>query len=242
MTPVRPAASPRAVLFDAGNTLLRMDYGAIAAALADHGVRAEEAAVEDAELRARVRIDPHLAPGASTESVATHDLYVAYLLEGLGVTDAAVVGAMSRWRWTYNAPLGLWTRPDAAASAALARARSAGLVVGAISNSNGTVSRLLDEAGLGSGLDFVLDSSVVGVEKPDPRIFRLGLERAGVPAGAAAYVGDLYSVDVLGARGAGLTGILIDPRGYWGARDCPLARDADHAVRWLLDGPRAATA
>jgi putative hydrolase of the HAD superfamily len=233
MTPVRPAVI-RAVLFDAGNTLLRMDYGAIVAALAAEGVATDEAAVEDAELRARVRIDPHLAPGASTESVATHDRYVAYLLEGLGVTDPVVTVAMSRWRWSFNVPSGLWTRPDPAASAALARARAAGLVVGAISNSNGHVARLLDEAGLG-GLDFVLDSSVVGVEKPDPRIFRLGLERAGVPASAAAYVGDLYSVDVLGARRAGLTGILIDPRGYWGPRDCPLVRDADDAVRWLLE-------
>lgn len=233
---MRPPGSPRAVLFDAGNTLLRMNYGAIAEALAAEGIAADEAAVEDAELRARVRIDLHLAPGASTESVATHDHYVAYLLEGLGVTDPAVVAAITRWRWAYNVPFGLWTRPDPAAPAALARAKAAGLAVGAISNSNGTVARLLDEAGLGGGLDFVLDSSVVGVQKPDPRIFRLGLERAGVPATAAAYVGDLYSVDVLGARAAGLTGILIDPRGYWGPRDCPLARDADHAVRWLLDG------
>ena len=235
MTPVRPAAVPRAVLFDAGNTLLRMNYGAIVAALAAEGIAADEAAVEDAEIRARVRIDQHLAPGASTESVATHDRYVAYLLEGIGVTDPDAVAAMSRWRWSFNAPFGLWTRPDPAAPAALARARAAGLVVGVISNSNGMVARILDEAGLGGGLDFVLDSSVVGVEKPDPRIFRLGLERAGVPASAAAYVGDLYSVDVLGARGAGLTGILIDPRGYWGPRDCPLARDADDAVRWLLE-------
>lgn len=236
MTPVRPPGSPRAVLFDAGNTLLRMNYGAIAEALAAEGIATDEAAVEDAELRARVRIDLDLAPGASTESVATHDHYVAYLLEGLGVTDPAVAAAITRWRWAYNVPFGLWTRPDPAAPAALARAKAAGLAVGAISNSNGTVARLLDEAGLGGGLDFVLDSSVVGVQKPDPRIFRLGLERAGVPAAAAAYVGDLYSVDVLGARAAGLTGILIDPRGYWGPRDCPLVRDADHAVRWLLDG------
>jgi putative hydrolase of the HAD superfamily len=235
MTLVRPALPPRAVFFDAGNTLLRMNYGAIVAALAAEGVTTDEAAVEDAELRARVRIDPHLAPGASTESVATHDRYIAYVLEGLGLIDTVLVAAISRWRWAYNAPFGLWTRPDAAAAAALARARAAGLVVGAISNSNGTVSRLLDEAGLGGGLDFVLDSSVVGVEKPNPRIFRLGLERAGVTAAAAAYVGDLYSVDVLGARAAGLTGILIDPRGYWGVRDCALARDADHAVRWLLE-------
>jgi HAD superfamily hydrolase (TIGR01509 family) len=235
MTPVRPAAVPRAVLFDAGNTLLRMDYGAIVAALAAAGIASDEAAVEDAELRARVRIDQHLAPGASTESVATHDRYVAYLLEGLGVTDPDAVAAMSRWRWSFNAPFGLWTRPDPAAPAALARARAAGLVVGAISNSNGTVARILDEAGLGGGLDFVLDSSVVGVEKPDPRIFQIALGRAGLRPEEAAYVGDLYSVDVLGARAAGLRAVLMDPGGCWPPRDCPTARTAREAVRLLLE-------
>jgi FMN phosphatase YigB (HAD superfamily) len=50
-------------------------------------------------------------------------------------------------------------------------------------------------------------------------------------------VGDLYSVDVLGARAAGLAAVLIDPRGYWGPRDCLLARDADHAVAILLGEP-----
>jgi putative hydrolase of the HAD superfamily len=236
MTPSRPHPAPRAVLFDAGNTLIRMDYAAIAAALRGRGLSVDEAAIERAELRARVRLDPHLAPGASTESVATHDRYLRYLLEPLGVTAPVEIEAVERWRRNYNAPVGLWTRVDAAASAALARAKAAGLVVGVISNSNGSVEGTLEATGLAARIDFVLDSSRVGVEKPDPRIFRLGVERAGVTPGEAVYVGDLYSVDVLGARAAGLAGILIDPRGYWGPRDCPLARDADHAVRLLLGG------
>ena len=234
--PHRASPRPRAVLFDAGNTLIRMDYAAIAEALRRLGVTVDEAAIEDAELRARVRLDPHLAPGASTEAVATHDRYLRYLLEPLGVTEPAQVAAVERWRRAYNAPVGLWTRADAAAASALARAKAAGLVIGVISNSNGTVGGILDATGLAARIDFVLDSSLVGVEKPDPRIFRLGVERAGVAAAEAVYVGDLYTVDVLGARAAGLGGILIDPRGYWGRRDCPLARDADHAVRLLLDG------
>ncbi len=234
--PHRAPPRPRAVLFDAGNTLIRMDYAAIAEALRRLGVTVDEAAIEDAELRARVRLDPHLAPGASTEAVATHDRYLRYLLEPLGVTAPTQVAAVERWRRAYNAPVGLWTRADAAASSALARAKAAGLVVGVISNSNGTVGGTLEATGLAARIDFVLDSSVVGVEKPDPRIFRLGVERAGVAAAEAVYVGDLYAVDVLGARAAGLGGILIDPRGYWGPRDCPLARDADHAVRLLLGG------
>jgi putative hydrolase of the HAD superfamily len=75
----------------------------------------------------------------------------------------------------------------------------------------------------------------VGVEKPDARIFQLALQQAGLGAGEAVYVGDLYSIDVLGARGAGLTAVLLDPGAGWGARDCPTAPDVLAAVRLILD-------
>src|SRR4030095_6022858 len=123
-----------------------------------------------------------------TESVGTHDRYLRYVLEHLGVTAAATVAAMERWRRGYNAPTGLRIL---AAAPARAHAKAAGLIVGVISNSNGTVSRTLECAGLGVWIDFVVDSSVVGVEKPDPRIFSMAVERAGVSPGEAAYVGDL---------------------------------------------------
>jgi putative hydrolase of the HAD superfamily len=84
-------------------------------------------------------------------------------------------------------------------------------------------------------LEFVLDSSEVGVEKPDPRIFRLALERAGLAPDEAVYVGDIYSIDVLGARAAGMGAVLLDPGQCWGARDCLLAPDVLGAVRLILD-------
>jgi putative hydrolase of the HAD superfamily len=225
----------RAVIFDAGNTLLRMNYAIIAAELRARGRAVTPDQVEEAELRARVRLDPHLAPGASTESTTIHGRYLRYLLEHLAVTDEAEIEAIARWRRGYNAPVGLWNRADPEALSALRAVRAAGLVAGVISNSNGSVRSILEETGLVAHLHFVIDSSVVGVEKPDPRIFHLGLREAGVAAGDAVYVGDLYSVDVLGARAAGLAGILLDPGGFWGPRDCHLARGLDEAVRWALD-------
>jgi putative hydrolase of the HAD superfamily len=223
----RSGSSLRAVIFDAGNTLLRMDYGVIAEHLRGRGRAASPAQVEDAELRARVRLDPHLAPGAgSTESSITHGRYLRYLLEHLAVTDDAEIEAIARWRRGYNPPVGLWNRADPDALAALRRV---------ISNSNGSVRSILEETGLAAHLDFIIDSSVVGVEKPDPRIFHLGLREAGVAPVEAVYVGDLYSVDVLGARAAGLDGILLDPRGFWGPRDCRLARGLAEAVRLALE-------
>jgi len=227
----------RAVIFDAGNTLLRMNYAIIAEHLQARGRAVTLDQVEEAELRARVRLDPHLAPGASTESANTHGRYLRYLLEHLAITDEAEIEAIARWRRGYNLPVGLWNRADPEALSAVRRVREAGLVAGVISNSNGSVRSILEETGLAAHLHFIIDSSVVGVEKPDPRIFHLGLREAGVAPEEAVYVGDLYSVDVLGARAAGLEGILLDPRGFWGPRDCHLAHGLDEAVRLALASP-----
>ncbi len=238
----RPRRTVRAIFFDAGNTLLRMDYAAIVEALAARGVRTTAEAVQRAEWRARVRLDTELftpAARTSTESAASAGRYVALMLAELGVGDGAVARAMAEWRRTYNPPVGVWGRADPDAEAALALARAAGLTAGVISNSNGAIRSILEGLGLARHLAFVLDSSEVGVEKPDPRIFRLALERAGLGPGEAVYVGDLYSVDVLGARAAGLSAVLLDPGACWGERDCPVARTVLEAVRLVLTPPAA---
>src|SRR5437899_858648 len=99
----------RAIFFDAGNTLLRMNYGAIAEALARHGVSVTEAALARADWTARVRLDTDLAAQrTSTETVGTADRYLRYLLEGAGVGDERVVSAMAEWRRGYNLPFGVW--------------------------------------------------------------------------------------------------------------------------------------
>jgi putative hydrolase of the HAD superfamily len=226
----------RAIFFDAGNTLIHMDYVAIAGALTGHGVRTTAADVQRAEWRARVRLDASFTAGTSTESPDSGERYLRYLLDEVGVRDAATVAALSAWRRGYNAPIGLWTEGEPDAEAALTLARARGLRTACISNSNGTVAGILEGLGLGRHLDFVIDSSVVGVEKPDPRIFRIALERAGVAATDAVYAGDLYSVDVLGARAAGLNAILMDPGACWGSRDCLTAPTALAAVQRVLDG------
>jgi putative hydrolase of the HAD superfamily len=224
----------RALLFDAGNTLLQMNYAAIAGHLASRGRVVAAHEVADAEQRARVRLDDDLATGSSTESTDTHGRYLRYVLLQLGITAEEEVQDVARWRRGYNVPIGLWNEADPEASVALARAKAAGLIVGVISNSNGMARSILEKTGLAGHLDFVIDSGIVGVEKPDPRIFHLALEHARVPAAAACYVGDLYSVDVVGARRAGLDAVLLDPHGYWGPRDCALARGVDDAVRLCL--------
>ena len=230
--------SVRAVLFDAGNTLLRMNYAAIAEHLATRGVTATAEQIQHAEWRARVRLDADLfarpAPGSSTESGSTSERYVRYILAELGVTDEATVAGVIAWRRDYNAPGGIFNTAEPQAGEALALVHAAGLAAAVISNSNGSVRSILESVGLAGQLDYVIDSGELGFEKPDPRIFRLALERSGVDAASAVYIGDLYSVDILGARAAGIRAILLDPGHHWGKRDCDTAPDILTAVRSIV--------
>jgi len=214
-----------------------MDYAVIAAELVRHGVRVAPDAVQRAEWQARVHLDDQVfarTAGASTETQASANRYLSFVLEGLGVADAKTVEQVAEWRRTYNPPVGLWTTCDPQALDALALVRRSGARAAAISNSNGTVQSVLAAVGLGPHLDFVVDSGAVGVEKPDPRIFELALARAGVAASEAAYIGDFYSIDVRGATAVGLRAVLLDPGGFWGARDCAMAPDLLSAVRQLV--------
>lgn len=236
----------KTIFFDAGNTLIRMNYPVIAEALARHGVRVTPEDIERAEWQARVRLDTEVlsrfVPGSDTASTEDHSVagrYLRYLAEGLGITDEATIRALAEWRRSYNLPIGLWNAAEPAAAEALATAREAGVGAAVISNSNGSVRSILESLGLTRWLDYVIDSEEVGVEKPDPRIFRLALERSRVSPDEAVYIGDLYSVDVLGARAAGIQAVLLDPGRCWGERDCLSAPDVLAAVRLALNGASA---
>jgi putative hydrolase of the HAD superfamily len=232
--------SLRAIFFDAGNTLLRMNYADITAALEERAVATTIEAVQRAEWQARVRLDAEvLVHAGSTESRSTHHRYLRYLLEGVGVTDEPTIEAMDAWRRAYEGPGGLWNTADPDAVAALDAVHAAGLRSAVISNSNGTIRSLVTRLGLVDRLDFVIDSAEEGVEKPDPRIFEIALARARVKPEEAAYIGDLYSIDVRGARRVGLRPVLLDPGRYWGDRDCDTALTVLDAVRVLVGGASA---
>jgi len=96
--------------------------------------------------------------------------------------------------------------------------------MGVVSNADGRVRALLERAGLAPFLEVVIDSSEVGVEKPDHRIFLAATERFGTAPSACAYVGDIYEIDVLGARAAGLHPVLI------GSGDVPESDPVDRAA------------
>ena len=66
----------------------------------------------------------------------------------------------------------------------------------------------------------ILDSALIGVEKPDPAIFRAALTALGVAQDEALFVGDLYDVDVVGARAAGIEAVLLVPQAAASGPEC----------------------
>ncbi len=230
--PARPAL--RAVFLDAGNTLIGLDYEVIAAGVREGGHRHVTAeAVRLAEQRARPRLDAHLGT-RSTEARDTFRLYVRFWLEGLGIPWDPAAERLADALRAAKPPFGLFSVGVPEAPGVLARLRGRGLRLAVVSNSNGTVAALLDAVGLGGHVDAVLDSGVVGVEKPHPKIFAAAAAAVGVRTEEAVHVGDLYSVDVAGARAAGCRAILLDPAGAWGLVDCPTAPDLPAAAA-LID-------
>jgi FMN phosphatase YigB (HAD superfamily) len=79
----------------------------------------------------------------------------------------------------------------------------------------------MERLGLTARVDVILDSEDEGVEKPDPRFFEIALARSGACKETTIHVGDLYYVDVIGARSAGLRGVLLDEADLRPDADCP---------------------
>jgi putative hydrolase of the HAD superfamily len=109
----------------------------------------------------------------------------------------------------------LWEHVPADVVPALEALRARGLTLAVASNANGVLQRMFDRVGLTPYFHAVCDSCIEGVEKPDPRFFRIVLQRCGGQPDTAVHIGDLYHVDVEGARAAGVRPLLLDPHGLY---------------------------
>jgi len=233
----------RGVFFDAGNTVVFPDYSIyrdIAVAL---GAEADIDGVVLAEARARTAFERAVAASATGGVMRYWPVYYTPFYEELGVPAGAIPEAIERTRAANDAGLGIWKVPVEGLEDTLGALRRRGLAVGIVSNSDGRLEQRLGEIGIADRFDFVIDSAVVGVSKPDPRIFRLALDRAGLAGSDAVYVGDYYEVDVVGSRAAGMAPVLFDPVGAYDAVDCPVVTrfgDVVGVVDDLMSGRRRA--
>jgi putative hydrolase of the HAD superfamily len=234
-----------AVFLDAGNTLITLDHALVCEVLAAEGLHVQPAVLARAEAAARPAVSRMLGGGASSEQLDTFTFYVWRILERLGrpAHDGAtgdlaarVVRALRHGVATQR----LWSQVLPDVPEALQMLRDAGFCLVVVSNSDGTVEDGLSGVGLRAFLHGVVDSAVVGAEKPDPAIFRHALDLAGTEPDRTLHVGDLFSVDVLGARAAGVHAVLLDPYGDWDDVDCARAPDLRSLAHALVNGGKRA--
>ena len=123
--------------------------------------------------------------------------------------------------------------PDA--EPCLRKLRDEGFRVGLISNASPPMQGVVERLGLNRYAEVVVISELVGMAKPDPAIFHHTMRLSNVDPADSVYVGDFYKIDVVGARGAGMEGVLIDREGrYDGGVDCPTIASLD-GLREHLD-------
>jgi putative hydrolase of the HAD superfamily len=219
----------RAVLFDAGNTLVFLDYARLAQEVGSTlGLPLTGEGLSQHVLAASRAMEA--ATGSDQQRAAAY-LEALFLLGGVPPERLGEVreclGRMHRERH-------LWSSVAERSADALQKLRNAGLRLGVVSNSDGRVEQALQAAGLRNYFDVVIDSALVGVEKPDPRIFYAALDALGVAPNEALYVGDLYEIDVVGARAAGMEAVLLGVPEAGSARACRSAPSIDHLVKDLL--------
>lgn len=225
---------PEAILFDAGNTLVFVDAERMRGIVAAHGGEASPDRFVEVEREARLRLAGRLGEGATGHEDEVWRDYFLHLLGGLGVPSGARAAAGAAVKAEHRARH-LWSHVHAGTPGALRGLREQGYRLGVISNADGRVPGLLAEVGLAEHFEFVIDSEVVGVSKPDPRIFHMATDRMRLPPERCLYVGDLYAVDVVGARGAGLSALLLDPFDHFDV-DVPSLPSVAHLPEAL--GPR----
>lgn len=209
-----------AILFDVGGVLMLPDPTVLGPLVAYYG---GDSSIET-HIRAHYRAMAVKSMAGDGETVWA-EYHVAYVRGvGVGADDAdAAVRALTA---TFNSYL--WRWPIADNVAALSRLHEAGMPIGIVSNAHGQVEEALWRSGVcqvGPGphtpVRCVIDSHVVGVAKPDPRIFEHALAHFdGIRRDRIGYVGDTLTMDVAGARAAGLRAILIDPFGDHPTADC----------------------
>jgi HAD superfamily hydrolase (TIGR01509 family) len=205
-----------AVFFDAGNTLLFASLDRTLVPLTERGLDVSREQLYAAERAAKRQLDRDQA-GAGSVDHSYWSIYYDHVLRGLGCDDAelhrALVTAIRR--------AGNWRHVPAGTRDTLLRLRKR-FRLGVISNSDGTVRQVFEELGLSDCFDSFIDSGLVGYEKPDRRIFLAALESLGCSPEEALYVGDVYSIDYVGATRVGMNAVLMDVAGTY--RDCDLTR------------------
>lgn len=109
-----------------------------------------------------------------------------------------------------------------------------GLTTGLISNVVQDMDATYEELGLQPYLSFKVTSAEARCDKPQPEIFLAALSKARVKAEEAIHVGDQYELDIVGAQGVGMTGVLLDRNNHFPEiTNCPRIRSLTEILEYI---------
>jgi HAD superfamily hydrolase (TIGR01549 family) len=213
---------------DAGNTVIFLDHARLAGLSGECGFPVETSVLVRTEGEAKIRAElgtlvdfawqEQSLPGARGWGKM-----VGTILHLAGFPHEELAPAISRI-WADHVRWNLWSLVPPGLAEALAALRATGARVAVVSNSEGMLEPLFEKLGILSSFDAVIDSGKVGVEKPDPRIFTIAMDRCQASANRSLHLGDMFATDTLGARAANIRTALIDPYDHLRGRHADVPR------------------
>ena len=216
------------IFFDVGNTLLFPNRDKMLAPLA----RDRHPALEHwqaLERKTKADFDREMTSGRVDHGF--WQTFYGYLLDDAGErgdSRATLLGDLVRN--TQNSAN--WDQMRPGTREALDRIRSR-FRIAVISNSDGRIDQALTQSGLRDCFETVTDSGNIGVEKPRREIFEAALKTTGATPDESLYVGDVYSVDYVGSRNAGMQAVLFDVADAYRGRTEPRVESLEQLEDWL---------
>ena len=225
---IRLMTSVRFIFFDVGNTLLFPNRSRILAPLQGRG----QEPTHEQWLQVERKTKPEFDQIVQNRALVDHGfwwMFYTQLLENLGLPseddlrNALVRNTQNSANWDQILPETCATLQRIGQDHATA----------VISNADGRIEHVLRRCGIADCFHSITDSGIVGSEKPHPAIFEAALREMQAKPSESLYVGDVYSIDYLGARNAGMEAVLFDASGAYRDRILPRVESLLELEDWL---------
>jgi HAD superfamily hydrolase (TIGR01549 family) len=218
-------AERRVIFFDVGNTLLFPNRAKMLAPIENkrHPTLERWQALER---RTKSEFDQNMQSGRVDQGFWW--IFHSHLLEDLDEAgDGLLQELVQNMQNSAN-----WDRILPGTRSALDRIRNK-FRIAVISNADGKIQGVLTRCGIAECFESITDSGTMGFEKPRPEIFEAALKSMNARADESLYVGDVYSVDYVGARNAGMQAVLFDVVGAYRERQEPRVESVEQLENWL---------
>ena len=222
----------RVIFFDVGNTLLFPNRARILVPLQQRGHVPTLEQWLAVERKTKPEFDRAVEQGARIDH-GFWWLFYTQLLHDLGLTaesaddDSLLDALVANTQQSAN-----WDQIHPGTLQALHRIGS-DHPIAVISNADGKIDAVLRRCGIAECFQCITDSGIVGHEKPHPAIFEAALQKMNAKPAESVYVGDVYSIDYLGARNAGMHAVLFDVAGAYRDRGFPRVESLEALELWL---------